>query len=155
MQAIFNANWESRAQRISHALAAGADRGGENTGSRLGVLLDLGNGVDNTADETNSNGRDTGESDRGVEEDEAGDGNGELVQGTNHRVGGGGGGADTPGGGVGDEDGGGTGQDHGEEDTVAVGFGEVTSKVGRGPILDKEGQHNQDGDREEVVVEHS
>jgi hypothetical protein len=143
-----------RAQRVSHALAAGADGCGEDTGLGLGVLLDLGDGVDETADETDTNGGDTRESDGGVEEDETGDGNGQLVQSTDHGIGGGGGGAHTPGGGVGDENGGCARENHGEEDAITVGLGEVAGQVGGRPVLDEKGQDDQDGDRQEVVVKH-
>lgn len=85
-----------RAQRVSHALAAGTDWRGENTGAGLGVLLDLGHGIDNTTDEADTDGGNTGEGDWRIEEDETGHGNGQLVESANHRVCGGGGGADTP-----------------------------------------------------------
>lgn len=77
------------AQRVSHALAAGTDWRGENTGAGLGVLLDLGNGVDNTADEADTDGGNTGEGDWRIEEDKTGHGDGQLVESANHGVGGG------------------------------------------------------------------
>lgn len=147
----------SRPQGITHALAAGADQrvgGGENAGLGHGVLLDLGHGVDNATDEADKDGRHTGEGDGGVEEDQAGQSDGQLVEGADHRVGGGRGHAHAPGGGVRDEDGGQTGQNHGEEDSVAVVLGEVAGQVGGGPVLDQQGEHDQDGDGEQVVVEH-
>lgn len=146
-----------RAQRVTHALAAGANQRvghGQDTGLGLGVLLDLGNGVDNARHEADHNRRDAGEGDGSVEEDQTRHGNGELVQGADHGVSGGGGDPDAPGGGVGDEDRGDTGDDHGEEDTVAVGLGEVTGQVGGGPVFDEQGGDNEDGNGEEVVVEH-
>lgn len=152
------AQLDSRAQRVTHALAAGADQwvgGRQHTGLGLGILLDLGDGVDNAGHETNDDGRDTGEGDRSVEENQTRNGNGELVQGTNHGVGGRGGGTNTPGGGVGDEDGGDTGDDHSEEDAIAVGLGEVTGQVGSGPVLDEQSGDDEDGDGEEIVIEHS
>lgn len=147
----------SRAQRVTHALAAGADQrvgSRENAGLGLGVLLDLGNSVDNAGHEADDNGRDTGEGDGSVEEDQTRDGDGKLVQGTDHGVRGGGGDTHAPGGGVGDEDGGDTGDDHSEEDTVAVSLGEVTGQVGSGPVLDEQSGDDENGDGEEVVVEH-
>ena len=118
------------AQRVSHTLAAGTDRRGENTGSGLGVLLDLGNGVDNATDEADSDSGNTGEGDWRIEEDETRQGDGQLVESANHGVCGGGGSTDTPCGCVRDEDRGSTGQNHGEEDTVTVGLREVAGKVG-------------------------
>jgi hypothetical protein len=134
-----------RAQRISHALAAGTDGRGQNTGLRLGVLLDLGDSVDKTADEADANCGHTGEGDWRIEEDETRHGDGQLVKRTNHGVGGGGGGADTPRGGVGNEDGGGTRQNHGEEDTIAVGLGEVAGEVSGRPVLNQQSENQQDG----------
>lgn len=119
-----------RAQRVSHALATGTNWRGENTGTGLGVLLDLGHGVDNTADEADTDGGNTREGDWRIEEDETGHGDGQLVESANHRVCGGGGSADTPCGCVRDKDRGSTGQNHGEEDTVTVALGEVAGEVG-------------------------
>lgn len=145
------------AQRVAHALAAGADQrvgGGKDTGLGLGILLDLRHGVDDTRDKTDTDGGDTGESDRGVEEDETGHSDGELVQGTDHGVGGGRGDAHAPSGGVGNEDGGETGEDHGDHDAVTVGLGEVAGQVGGGPVFEQEGGDDQDGNGQKVVVEH-
>lgn len=110
--------------------------------------------VDETTDGTNENGGNTAKGDRGVEEDETADGERELVEGTNHGVGGGRGAANTPGSAVRDEDGTETRVDHAEEETVAALSGEVAGKVLAGPILKQEGADNQDGDSEGVVVEH-
>lgn len=90
-------------EAISHALCARRDwdiRGGQNTSSRLVVLLDLSQGVDETRDETDDDGGDTGESNGGIEEDETGDSNGELIQGADHGVSCRGGDTDTPGGSI-------------------------------------------------------
>lgn len=146
-----------RSQRIAHALAAGAYQrvgSGQHAGPGLGVLLDLGHGVDNAAHETDTNSRHTGEGDRGIEEDQTRKGDGQLVEGADHRVGGGRGHAHAPGGGVRDEDGGETRQDHGEDDTIAIGLGEVASQVGGRPVFNQQGEHDQDGNGQEVVVEH-
>lgn len=71
------------------------------------------------------------------------------------RVGGRGGDADTPSGSVADENRRETGEDHGDNQVVAVNFGEVADQVGRGPILGKERENQEDRDGKEVVVEHS
>lgn len=146
-----------RPQGITHALAAGADQrvgGGQNACPGHGVLLDLGHSIDNATDEADEDSRHTGEGDGGIEEDQAGHGDGQLVEGADHRVGGGRGHAHAPGGGIGDEDGRQTGQDHSEDDAVAVGLGEVAGQVGRGPVLDEQSEDDQDRDGQQVVVEH-
>lgn len=145
-----------RLEPVLDALAAGAH--GHVLGGQglvlAGVLPDLCDGVDDAADEANEDGADGAEGDGGVEEDEAADGDGELVEGADHGVGGGGGDAHAPCRGVGDEDGRQAGEDHGEDDGGAVLDGEVLLQVGVGPVLDEDGRDEQDGDGEEVVVEH-
>lgn len=89
-------------QRILHTAAARAERDvcGRQNCLGLAVLSDLGECVDNTTDKANENSRNTAKSDRGVEEDEATEGNWELVQGSDHGVCGGRCNADSPGGSV-------------------------------------------------------
>lgn len=147
----------SRLVPLLHALRTGARDGLPGGQTRLLLVLalpHLGEGVDHSADETDGDGRHAGECDGGVEEDEAGDGDGELVQSADHGVCGGGSDADAPGGGVGDEDGRKTRGDHGDDDAVALLGGEVAGEVGRGPVLEEDGADKEDGDGEEVVVVH-
>ncbi len=68
-----------RLERIPRTLTACAHGwigGGKNARFRLGCLLDLCQGIDNTADESNRNGRDTGEGHGGIEEYEPAERNG-------------------------------------------------------------------------------
>lgn len=117
-------------------------------------MAGLGPGENETGDEADKDGSNTTESDGGVEEDETADGDGKLVEGANHRVGGRGGDANAPGGAVRDEDGGETRVDHADEQAVARLDGEVLDQVVVGPVLEEQGEDDQDGDGEEVVVEH-
>ena len=74
----------SRLETIAHALAARARQRGRNGQARtlaLG-LPNLGHGIHDTADEAHKDGANAGESDGRVEEDEAREGNWELVKGT-------------------------------------------------------------------------
>lgn len=75
----------------------------------------LGDGVNETCNETGSNRGNGAEVDRVTEEDHAGCGDGELVEGADHAVCSRAGGSDTPCGRVGDEDGGSSGEGHGEQ----------------------------------------
>ena len=138
-------------------MAAGAHRridSGENTGLGFCGLFDFGKGKDHAADGADTNGGDTRNGARSVEEDETAKGDGKLVESTDHRVGGGSGDADAPGGGIGDEDRGETGEDHGEDEIVTVIFREVLGYVFRGPVFDEERAAEEDGDGENVVVKH-
>jgi hypothetical protein len=98
--------------------------------------------------------RDGGEGDGSVEEDQSGNGDGELVESSDHGVGGGGSNTDTPGGGVRDEDGGETGEQDSEHNGVTLVSGEVALHVGGRPVLEEEGEDNDHGNGEKVVVEH-
>jgi hypothetical protein len=96
-----------RLETVLHAAAASANSsvaGGQN-GLGLGILSYLGQSVDETTDETDEDGGDTAKGDGGIEENQTTDGNGELVQGADHRVGSRRGDTDSPGGSIGDEDG--------------------------------------------------
>lgn len=117
-------------------------------------MLDLGNGIDDATDEAYKDSRHTGKRHGGIEEDQSGKRNGELVQSSNHRVGGGRGHTDTPSGSVGNEDGRRTGEDHGEDNAVALGCGEVTFNVGGRPVFGKDRKNDEDGNGQKVVVEH-
>jgi len=147
----------SRVGGVPAALGAGAHgglvAGGEDAGV-LGLLADLGPGEDEAADEADKDGGNAAESDGGVEEDQAADGDGELVERADHRIGGGRCHADAPGGAVRDEDGGQARVDHADHELVARLLGEVAGQVLGGPVLDQERADDQDGDGEEVVVEH-
>lgn len=147
-----------RPQSVPDALAASANRArvgrGQDTDLRLSVLLNLGDGIHNTTDETNNDGGNTGEGDRSIEEDQTGQSNGKLVQRANHGVCRRGGDTHTPCGGVGDEDRRETGKNHGHDNVVAAFHGEVAVNVGRGPILSQERENDEDGNRQQVVVEH-
>lgn len=141
--------------RIPVALRASAHRGlGDGEDVPLVGLRNLGVGEDETTDEAESDGRNAAERDRGVEEDETADGNGKLVQGSNHGVGRRGGHSDAPCRAVGDEDGAETGVHHAEEQRLARLDGEVPEKVLGRPILSDQGADNEHGDSKEVVVEH-
>ena len=141
-------------ERITHALHTGASRQRALVLVLLLVLPHLGNGVDDTGNEANEDGAAAAKSGRRIEEDETREGNGELVEGADHGVGGGGGDANAPGGAVGDEDGADAGKDHDEEDFALLAWREVDGDVGGGPVLEEEGADEEDGDGKEVVVEH-
>lgn len=117
-------------------------------------MASLGPSENETGDEANKDGGDTAKSDGGVEEDETADGDGKLVEGANHGVGGRGGDANAPGRAVRDEDGSETGVNHADEEAVARLDGEVLDQVIVGPVLEEQGEDDQDGNGEEVVVEH-
>lgn len=139
------------------ALGAGAHNGSVGGGEgHLGLLLHLhlAPGIDDAADETKENGRHAAKGDGSVEEDETTDGNGQLVEGSNHGVGGRGGDTDAPGGGVRDENGAETRVDHAEHQAVARLDREVAGQILTGPVLEKESEDNNNGDGQEVVVEH-
>lgn len=120
-------------QRVPHTLAAGADRGvggRQDTSPWLSVLLDLSNGVDDTANKANDDSRNAGEGNRGIEENKSRDSNGKLVQSSNHGVSGRRSDANAPGGGIGNKHRRQAGEDHGENDAVAVHGREVAVDVG-------------------------
>lgn len=140
---------------IPVTLRAGAcDLGGRKDalGDRLS---DLGPSEHQTGDETDEDGRNTAEGDGSVEEDKSGEGNGELVEGSDHGVGGGRGCTNAPGGAIRDEDGGKTGVDHADVKGVPVLLGEVLGQVLDGPVLSDQGADDKYRDTEGVVVEHS
>lgn len=118
------------------------------------ILPNLRQRVDDPTHEPHEDGAHAAERDGRVEEDQPGEGDGQLVEGADHGVGGGGGDAHGPGGGVGDEDGGEAREDHHEDDGVALVRGEVLGDVGGGPVFDEDGGDEEDGDGEEVVVVH-
>lgn len=118
------------------------------------VLLDLGPSIHDARDETDEDGRNTSDGNGSSEEDETRDGNGQLVESTNHGVGGGRGDSDAPGGAVRNEDSGQTRVDDANEDTVAGVLGEVLGEVGAGPVLSDQREEDKDGNGEKVVVVH-
>ncbi|KAI6768093.1 hypothetical protein HG530_006102 [Fusarium avenaceum] len=109
------------------------------------VLLDLGPGIHDTRNETNEDSRDTSNGDGGSEEDETRNSDGQLVESTDHGVGGGGGDSDAPGGAVRDEDGSQTGVDDADKDAVSRVLGEVLGEVDAGPVLGDKGEEDKDG----------
>ena len=117
-------------------------------------MADLGEGVDETTDETDEDGGAAAKGDGRIEEHETAERDGQLVQSTDHGVGCRRGDTDGPGGCVGDEDCGKTGDDHDHDDGVALFDGEVLCDVGGGPVFDEDGGDEQDWDGEEVVVVH-
>jgi hypothetical protein len=141
-------------ERITHALHTRASRQRALVLVLLLALPHLGNSVNDTRNESNENSAAAGKRGGRVEEDETGEGNGELVEGADHGVGGGGGDADAPRGAVGDEDGADAGENHDEEHFALLARREVDGDVGGGPVLEEEGANEEDGDGEEVVVEH-
>lgn len=80
----------SSLQAVSVALATGTHgaRRGEDAGLGLGAVPDLGQSIDEATDEAEENGRHAGDGDGGVEEDKAGNGDGQLVESAHHRIGG-------------------------------------------------------------------
>ena len=110
--------------------------------------------VDNTTDESNNNGRNAAECDWSREEDQAGDGNRELVECSNHGIGGGGCDTDTPGGAVGDEDGSQTRVDHSGHKAVPCFDREVFQDILVGPVLEDKRAEEEDRNSKEIVVEH-
>lgn len=121
----------------------------------LSLLLSLfSKSVDQTRYETNKNGGDGPEVDGSIEEDQTGQSNWQLVQGTHHRVGGGGGDTHTPSRTVRDSDRGSTRDQNGNEGSVSVLSWEVQSKVSRAPVLKHEGGNQQNWNGQQVVVEH-
>lgn len=123
----------------------------------LGVLLQLlllGNSVDQTGNESNENRGDGPEVDGGIEENQTGQGNWQLVQSTNHRVGGGRSHSNTPSRAVRNTDRRGTREDHGKNGGSSVGCREVLCEVLGRPVLKQKGGHQQHRDRQQVVVVH-
>jgi hypothetical protein len=141
-------------QRVPHALHASARRQHALAGILVLALPHLRHRIDKPRNETDENRAAAGQSGGSVEEDQAREGDGQLVEGADHRVGGGGGHPHAPGGAVGDEDTGQAGEDHDGEDFALGAGGEVDSDVGRGPVFHEEGADEEDGDGEEVVVVH-
>lgn len=148
----------SRLESVSHALGTGTDRrvrSWENSSLWFGVLLDFGEGIDDTADKSDSNGRDTGEGDWVAKEHETGQGNWELVEGSNHGVSSGGGNTNAPCGGVGDENSRQSGEEHGDVESVTGIDRKVLGYIGARPVLNEERANHEDGNGEKVIVEHS
>jgi hypothetical protein len=139
-----------------HAPAARTEGnvGGGQDGLGLAVLSDLCERVDDTTDETDEDGRYTAEGDWGIEEDQSTESNGELVQGSDHGIGGGRCDANSPSRCIGDEDGGKAGDDHHGDDGIALFGGKVFCDVCGGPVFNENGCDEEDGDGEEVVVVH-
>jgi hypothetical protein len=117
-------------------------------------LADLGPGEDQTRDKANNDGSDTAEGDGSIEEDEARDGDGQLVESADHGIGGRRGDADAPGRAVRDKDGGQTGVYHANHQLVTRLLREVARQVLGRPVLDEQRADDQDGDGEQIVVEH-
>ncbi|KAI6750304.1 hypothetical protein HG531_007569 [Fusarium graminearum] len=97
---------------------------------------------------------DRSEGDGGGEEDKTGDSNRQLVEGTDHGVGGGRGDSDAPSRAVRDKDSSKTRVDDTDHHAVATILGEVLGQVGAGPVLSDEREEDEHGDGEEVVVVH-
>lgn len=80
----------SSLEAVAHALAARADWRVRDREDRLGlgrgVLSHLGKCVNDTTDETDKDGGNTAKRDRRIEEHQAAKRDGELVEGTDHRV---------------------------------------------------------------------
>jgi hypothetical protein len=133
-------------QRVPHALHASARRQHALTRILVLALPHLRHRINKTRNKADENGTAAGEGGRSVEEDQPREGDGQLVEGTYHRVGGRRGHAHAPGGAVGDKDGGQAGEYHDGED-FALGSGrEVDSDVGGGPVLHEQGADEEDGD---------
>lgn len=123
----------------------------------LGVLLLLallGLGVNQTGNETNKNGGNRPEVDGSVEENQARQGNRQLVQRTHHGIGGGGSDSNTPSRTVGDADRGSTGEHHGKNRGGSTLSWEIDGKVSGRPVLKNEGTNQENRDRQQVVVVH-
>lgn len=137
-------------------VAGGASAHGRLSGrqDRGDLLAGLGPGENETGDEADKDGGDTAKGDGGIEEDETADGDGKLVEGANHGVSGRGGDADTPRRAVRDEDGSETGVDHADEEGVAGLDGKVLDQVVVGPVLEEQGEDDQDGNGEKIIIEH-
>lgn len=118
------------------------------------LLLDLGNGVNNTGNKAKENSSDRLESDGGVKEDKAGNCYGELIQRANHGVSSGGGNTNTPARGVGDTKRKKTRNNHQGKDSVSRVNREVSKNVLSGPVFKDDGSEKKDRDRQQVVVEH-
>ena len=121
---------------------------------RLGILSYLGQRIDKTADKTDEDSRHTAKRDRSIEEDQATERNGKLVQSTDHRVRRGRGDADGPGRSVRDKYCGETGDNHDDDDGIALLGGEVLLDVGGGPVFNEDGGDEQNRNSKEVVVVH-
>lgn len=122
-------------------------------GSGLALSL-LGKSVNQTGHETHEDGGNGPEVNGSVKENQAGQSNRQLVQRTNHGVSGGRSHTHTPGGTVRDSDGRGTGNQNGHNGSISVLGGEVEGKVSRRPVLENEGQDQQNWNGQQVVVEH-
>lgn len=141
-------------EAVSHAGGAGTHVARGQNLLRLAALADLGNSIDDTADETEEDGRDAAKGDGCVEENETADSDGKLVESTDHGIGGGRGNSDTPGGGVRDEDGAHAGDDHDHDHTVAELRREALGEVGGRPVFDEKGRSEEDGNGKKIVVVH-
>lgn len=141
-------------EAVSHACGASTHVGRGQNLLGLAALADLCDSVDNTADEANEDGGHTAKGDGRVKEDEAADGDGELVQSTDHGVGGGRSDADTPGGCVRDEDGTHAGDDHDGNDAVAQLGREALCQIFGRPVFDEQRSDEEDRDGKKVVVVH-
>jgi hypothetical protein len=89
-----------------------------------------------------------------IKEYQSTQGDGQLVEGTDHGVGGRRRDADTPRGSVGDEHRGETGKDDGSHEIGAQRWGEVPVDVGLRPVLEEERAQEDNRDGEQIVVEH-
>ena len=148
----------SRLESVSHALGTGTDRrvrSWENSSLWFGVLLDFGEGIDDTAYKSDSNGGDTGEGDWVAKEHETRQGDWKLVEGSDHGVSSGGGNTDTPCGRIRDENSRQSGEEHGHVESVTGIDREVLGHIGTGPVLNEERADHENWNGEKVVVEHS
>lgn len=118
------------------------------------VLPDFGKRIDDAANESDKDSRHTAKCNCGIEENQAGQSNGELIQSTDHRVRCRRSYADSPGGSIRDEEGGETRDDHRDDQGVASLRREVLSNVRGRPVFHEERSNEQDRNSEEVVVVH-
>lgn len=122
--------------------------------SGLGLLLlDLSHGVDDSSHESDKNGGNGRESGGGAEKDDSRQRQRQLVESSDHGVGGGRGDSHTPGRAVRNTDTHETRDDHGEDDEVSGLGGEVDSHVGSRPVFKQQRREQENGNGQQVVVE--
>ena len=103
------------------------------------VLSNLGQSINNTTDESNKNRRYASKGNGCIEENQAAECDGELVQGADHGISSGRSYTHTPCGCIGDEDGGHSGDDHSDDDLVSLFQGEVLLNIGGRPVFEEKG----------------
>lgn len=130
-------------------------RSGKNTGFRLSLLLlHLGDRINESSGEAESDSENLLEGDNGVKEQQTEDRNWQFVERTGHRVSGGRSHTNAPARAVRNTNGKQASDNHHSNGSVTSTRREVELQVLRGPVLENERPDAQDRDRQHVVVVH-